>query len=88
MYEIVSLVCGLISQRLILSSFGSAYNGVTQSISQFISYIELMKAGIGGVAMAALYKPLSEHDDREMNEVLSSMQKFMMCITAALASPT
>ena len=77
MYEIVSLVCGLVSQRLILSSFGSAYNGVTQSISQFISYIELMKAGIGGVAMAALYKHLSQHDDREMNEVLSSMQKFM-----------
>ncbi len=77
MYEIVSLVCGLVSQRLILKSFGSAYNGVTQSITQFISYIELMKAGIGGVAMAALFKPLSRNDDKEMNEVLYSMQKFM-----------
>jgi O-antigen/teichoic acid export membrane protein len=82
LYEIVSLVCGLVSQRLILSSFGSAYNGVTQSISQFISYIELMKAGIGGVAMAALFKPLSENDDKEMNEVLSSMQKFMKRIAS------
>ena len=62
MYELVSLACGLVSQRLILSNFGSAYNGITQSITQFISYIELMKAGIGGVTVAAIYKPLAEKD--------------------------
>ena len=76
-FEIVSLVCGLISQKLILVNFGSAYNGITQSITQFISYIELMKAGIGGVTMAALYKPLANKDWKEMNEVLNSTQKFM-----------
>ena len=77
LYEIVSLLCGLISQRLILSSFGSAYNGVTQSITQFISYIELMKAGIGGVAMSALFKPLSEGNKQEISEVLVATQNFM-----------
>ena len=71
LYEIVSLVCGLISQRLILDSFGSAYNGITQSISQFVSYIELMKAGIGGVTMSALFKPLNDHNYQEMNEILA-----------------
>ena len=77
LYEIVSLLCGLISQRLILESYGSAYNGITQSITQFISYIELMKAGIGGVAMTALYKPLAENNKQEISEVLASTQKFM-----------
>ena len=77
LYEIVSLLCGLISQRLILSNFGSAYNGITQSITQFVSYIELMKAGIGGVTLAALYKPLAEHNDKEVSEILASSQKFM-----------
>lgn len=77
LYEIVSLVCGLISQRLILDSFGSAYNGITQSISQFVSYIELMKAGIGGVTMSALFKPLNDHNYQEMNEILASTQRFM-----------
>ena len=76
-YEIVSLVCGLISQRLILKGFGSAYNGVTQSITQFISYIELMKAGIGGATLSALFKPLSENDMGEVNRILAATQKFM-----------
>lgn len=75
--EVVSLVCGLILPRLILSNFGSAYNGITQSITQFISVIALMKAGIGGATRAALYKPLAEGDTREISEVLASTQKFM-----------
>ena len=79
--EFVSLVCGLVLPRLILSSFGSAYNGITQSISQFISYIELMKAGIGGATISALYKPVSEKNENEVNEILTSTQKFMRKIS-------
>ena len=70
--EAVSLVCGLILPEMILSSFGSAYNGMTQSISQFISYISLMKAGIGGATAVALYKPLAENDTQEISEILVS----------------
>ena len=76
-YEIVSLVCGLISQRLILYSFGSANNGMVQSVSQFVSYIELMKAGIGGVTISALFAPLANKDFKEVSEVLASTQKYM-----------
>lgn len=75
--EGVALVCGLILPRLILSSFGSAYNAITQSITQFISYISLMKAGIGGATAVALYKPLAENDTEEISEILASTQKFM-----------
>ncbi len=75
--EAVSLVCGLILPEMILSSFGSAYNGMTQSISQFISYISLMKAGIGGATAVALYKPLAENDTQEISEILISTQRFM-----------
>lgn len=83
--EVVSLVCGLILPRLILSNFGSAYNGITQSITQFISYIELMKAGIGGATIAALYKPVAEKDDDEISEILTSTEKFMRKISMLFA---
>lgn len=75
--EVVALICGLILPKLILSTFGSEYNGITQSISQFISYISLMKAGIGGVTAAALYKPLAENNTQEISEILAATQKFM-----------
>lgn len=77
LYELVNLVCGLILPRLILQSFGSAYNGLTSSISQFISVIALMKSGIGGVTRAALYKPLAEHDDHAISEILMSTERYM-----------
>lgn len=80
--EVVALVCGLILPKLILSTFGSEYNGISQSISQFISYISLMKAGIGGVTAAALYKPLAQNDTREISEILAATQKFMRKIAA------
>lgn len=79
--EGVALVCGLVLPRLILSNFGSAYNAITQSITQFISYISLMKAGIGGATAVALYKPLAENNTEEISEILASTQKFMRKIS-------
>ena len=83
--EFISLACGLILPRLILSNYGSAYNGITQSISQFISYISLMKAGIGGATAVALYKPLAEKDNRKISEVLAATEDFMRKIALIFA---
>ena len=75
--EIVTLICSLILPRLILTTFGSEYNGLTSSITQFISVIALMKAGIGGVTRAALYKPLAEHDTYAISAIMRQTEKFM-----------
>ncbi len=75
--EIVSVICGLILPRLILRAFGSSYNGITSSISQFISCIALMRSGIGGVTRAALYKPLAEHNDREISGIVVATERFI-----------
>ncbi len=84
--EFISLACGLILPRLILTSYGSAYNGITQSISQFISYISLMKAGIGGATAVALYKPLAEKDNVKISEVLAATESFMRKIAMIFAA--
>ncbi len=57
-YQVITVVCGLILPRLILVNFGSSYNGLTSSITQFLAGISLLKAGISGVAKAALFAPL------------------------------
>lgn len=75
--EMVKLVCGLILPKLILSNYGSDYNGIVQSVSQFIMCIALMKMGIGGVTVAALFKPLMNKDDDELSRVLASTEYFM-----------
>ena len=75
--EFVSVISGLILPRMILSNFGSEYNGITSSITHFISFITLMKAGIGGVTRAALYKPIAEQDSKGISEVLYETEKYI-----------
>lgn len=81
--EFVTIICGLILPRLILSTFGSAYNGITSSITQFISCIVLMKSGIGGVTRAALFKPLADNNTNEISKILSQTEKFLRKIAIA-----
>lgn len=75
--EIVTMICGLILPRLILSTFGSTYNGLVSSISQFISVISLMKAGIGGVTRASLYQPLANNDTQAISAIVNQTERFM-----------
>lgn len=77
LYEGVALICGLILPRLILNAFGSDYNGITNSISQFLSCIVLLRAGIAGVAKAALYKPLEQRNTIEISRILRATEIFL-----------
>ena len=76
-YEFVALVCGLILPRLILTNFGSCYNGTTSSITQFLNCISLLRAGVAGVTRAALYKPLANNDTVKINAIVNATQHFM-----------
>lgn len=75
--QIVTIVCGFILPRLILVYFGSAYNGLTSSITQFISCITLLRAGVGGVTRASLYKPLMENDIQKVSAIVRATEIFM-----------
>ena len=75
--EIVSIICGFILPRVILSAFGSTYNGLTTSITQFLSVVTLLRAGVGGVTRAALYKPLAENDIDKISAIVNATKNFM-----------
>lgn len=77
LYEGVALACGLILPRLILSTFGSSYNGIINSLNQFLNCIVLLRAGVAGVTKAALYKPLENKDTVEISRILKATEKFM-----------
>lgn len=76
MLEFVSVICGFIVPRLIIGTYGSEVNALTSSITQFLSYIALVEAGVGGVIRAALYKPLAEKDNAAMSGIIKSTENF------------
>ena len=78
--QIVTFVCGLIVPRAIIGTFGSSVNGLISSITQFLSYISLLEAGIGPVIKAALYKPIAKKDKYEIEKILKASQKFFRII--------
>ena len=78
--QIITLICGLIVPRLLLGAYGSEAYGATTSISQFLSYITLLEGGIGGVARAALYKPLAEGDKKRVSIIVNELKCFFRII--------
>ncbi|MBE6731220.1 MAG: sugar isomerase [Ruminococcaceae bacterium] len=78
--QIVVLLCGIIVPRLMIGAFGSEAYGATTSIAQFLSYIALLEGGIGGVARAVLYKPLSENDTDTMGYIMGEIKKFFRVV--------
>lgn len=74
--QIVTAICGFILPRLIIYSYGSEINGAISSISQFLGYISMLEAGVGGVTRAALYKPLAENDSKSVSALVNATSSF------------
>lgn len=70
--RIVTLITGLIIQKEILLAFGSVINGLTSSISQVMSYLILLEAGLGTASIQALYSPLADDDWGKVSGILSA----------------
>ncbi len=75
--EIVTVICAFILPRMIISGFGSEYNGIVSSVTQFLSVVTLLRSGVGGVTRAALYKPLVENDMSKVSAIVKATEYFM-----------
>lgn len=74
--QIVTIISGFVIPKVILTYFGSSVNGLISSINQFLNYIQLLEGGLSGVIMAALYKPLTEHDNERVSSIIKASQNF------------
>jgi len=82
--DVVAIICAFILPRLILSYFGSKYNGLITSITQFLACAILLRSGIGGATRAALYKPLADKDYNKINSIVKATDLFMKKIAIIL----
>lgn len=75
--QIVTMISGFVLPHLIMSHFGSAYNGITSSVTQFLSVISLFRGGVGGATRVALYKALANKDTDQINAIIKATEIFM-----------
>ncbi len=76
-YQIIALICGLITPRLILINFGSTYNGVVSSATQFLNMISILTLGITGATRVALYKTLAADDTLGTSRIMKATKRYM-----------
>ncbi|NSV80247.1 sugar isomerase, partial [Enterococcus faecalis] len=74
--QVVNILSAMIIPRMIIGTYGSSVNGLIQSITQFLGYISLLQLGVGGVIRAALYKPLADKDEIQINKVVKAASIF------------
>lgn len=72
----VTFFRGLILPRIIIPAYGSDVNGLVSSISQFLTYISLLEAGVGSIFRASLYKPLALGDTDGVSGIINEQKRF------------
>lgn len=83
--EFVIIVFGLVVPRVVLTYFGSTYNGLLNSVVQFMSFSVVLRSGLGVVTTAALYKPLAQGDEKTVSGIMVATAQFMRKIGWLLA---
>lgn len=74
--QLLNGISGLIIPGLLIRTYGSEINGMVSSATQFLSYISFLEAGLSGVVMSQLYKPLASNDVQTLNGKLADTRNF------------
>ena len=81
--ELITFAVSLILPRVILTHYGSAYNGLTLSISQFLRYISVLTLGVAGPTRVALYAALSKQDSGKVSGIIKATEGFYRKVALA-----
>ena len=76
--QIITIVLGIVIQRLVLVSYGSEVNGLLNSVTQIFTYFGLLEAGVGVASLQALYAPVATNDRTQIQRVLAATHHFYM----------
>lgn len=82
--QIVTLICGFILPRLILTAYGTEVNGLVSSINQFLTVVSLTEFGMTAVVQSSLYEAIAERDNIKISKILTSSSNFFRKIGTML----
>lgn len=75
--EVLALASTMILPRLVLTHYGSAYNGIASSVSQFLSMISVLTLGVTAATRVALYKTLAAGDTAGTSAIVRATERYM-----------
>ena len=85
--QIIVLMIGLLMPRIILKYYGSDTNGFVGTITQIITYVALLEAGIGQATRNELYNYINgdKYDNKNISVIMSISRQSYRNITKIYA---
>ena len=72
-FYFLTLVLSFFSRKIFLNCFGANFVGLTGTLQNLLGFLNLAELGIGSAIGYVLYKPLFDHDQKKINEIISVM---------------
>ena len=88
---LLTMALGFVLPRIIMTRWGSEYNGLINSVKTIMNYLLLLEAGINTSSLQALYKSIGENDEHQTSVVVRSSEiyyrrvsiVYFLCVVAA-----
>ncbi len=84
-YQVVVIICGFVTSRLIVQTYGSSWNGIVASITKFLSLFAVVEVGVNGATRVALYKSLADNNEVQTSAIINANDRYYRKISFALA---
>ena len=69
---LINGIFGLVVTKLIISNYGSDFNGLNSTVNQFINMLLIVEGGFTLATNVSLFKPLSEKNYKLINGIMSA----------------
>ena len=79
--QLASVIVGFVVPIAYIGTFGSETYGAIGTINQYLGFIALLEAGVGGVTRAALYKPLAEGRVDAVSSIVRATERFFRVLS-------
>lgn len=70
-FYFLTLALSFFSRKIFLDTLGADFVGLTTTLQNLLGFLNLAELGIGNAIGYVLYKPLFEHDEGKINEIIS-----------------
>ena len=72
-FYFLTLALSFFSRKIFLDTLGADFIGLTGTLYDLLGFLNLAELGIGSAIGYVLYKPLFDHDQSRINEIISVM---------------
>ena len=70
-FYLLTLALSFFSRKIFLDTLGADFVGLTGTLQNLLGFLNLAELGIGSAIGYVLYKPLFDHDETKINEIIS-----------------